>query len=548
MLEYKTPFLRKKIKAAKSVAWTFGAIGALAFIFVVLAYFGVQLGVQDSIYTNFESFFTVNKYLTYINPIYVRLIQILFHWFSFASLISIFIGGIILYLINPRPSLIVFGISFLCIALFNLFHFLTVEHVLFTKYPFAWSLFTWWETRMAIPVTLFFGVLIAICDSNIRTYTNKGVVLVTILFFAIFMYVFVYFSLGIETQPEFYFNENLDDLLLLALPLALNVVVVLPLLLAYYKREKSYFSLMILLSLIPQILAEAYTILDPNIDYYELLNFSYLLQLLGFIIPSVGLLLDGRMVYFDLQYTRSLAEENIQSKNHFISTFSYQLRTPLTSIIGQAECLLEGYDGDLNERQKDTVVQITKSTSKLSLIINEIIDIAKIESGESVYNPVETNLCEHVKACFNAKEVNIKAKNLSFSMQLPQKPVMILADPERVRQIILQFIDNALKFTNKGEIKLSVLEDESFGKVEVKDTGIGIASSNLAKIFTPYVQIQNKDTLKVAGIGLGLPIAFKFAKAMGGSIDVSSVEGKGSSFIANFKKIIPDKPPTPKAL
>ena len=293
MIEYQTPLFRKKVKVTKSIVWVCVAILSLAACFIILAYFGVQLGVEDKLYSNFESFLTKNKYAVYINPIYIRLIQILLHWVSFACLISVLVGGILLYLISPKPSYLIFGICFFTLAIMNLFHFLTVEHVLFTKYPFAWSIFTWWEARMGIPITLTFGTIIAICGSNLKTYTNKGITLFTLLFFALYMFVFVYFSMGMETTPQFFFTDNIDHLLLVSIPLAITLVILLPLLLVYYKRNKTYFGLLIIISLIPQILAEAYTILDPQVHYYNLLNFAYLLQLLGFFLPCVGLLLDA---------------------------------------------------------------------------------------------------------------------------------------------------------------------------------------------------------------------------------------------------------------
>ncbi len=224
------------------------------------------------------------------------------------------------------------------------------------------------------------------------------------------------------------------------------------------------------------------------------------------------------------------AEESDRLKSAFLANMSHEIRTPLNGILGFSELLRFA---ESEEDREDYIDVINKSGNQLLNIINDIIDISKIEAGQLAINLRETNLSEMLSNVYTIFEKILKKKNSSIELKLnlPQEDIKILTDGKRVQQVISNLIDNAVKFTRQGsiQIRLSVHNEEKV-LFEVADTGIGIDKAKQELIFERFRQLDDTTTREFGGTGLGLSICRSIIEKLGGSIWVESEKGSGASF------------------
>lgn len=240
-----------------------------------------------------------------------------------------------------------------------------------------------------------------------------------------------------------------------------------------------------------------------------------------------------KLVEQELIDAKESAENVAKSKQQFLSNMSHEIRTPLNSIIGFTNVLLKT---PLDEKQKEYARALEISGKSLSLLINDILDLAKVDAGKMTFETLPFNLHNSIQATVHTFDLKIKEKNLNFICEIDNEiPSVLLGDSLRLNQIMLNLISNAIKFTHKGEIKLNIKiikEDEVSMSIEfiIVDTGIGIAEDKLNSIFNLFEQAEINTSHTYGGTGLGLAIVKQLVEFQGGNISVTSKKNEGSKF------------------
>jgi PAS domain S-box-containing protein len=228
-----------------------------------------------------------------------------------------------------------------------------------------------------------------------------------------------------------------------------------------------------------------------------------------------------------------IAEDAVKAKQQFLSNMSHEIRTPMNAIIGFTKVLLKS---DLTEKQKEYLDAIKISGDALIVLINDILDLAKVDAGKMTFEQTPFQMSISISAMLHLFETKIQEKNLILVKEYDDRiPKTIIGDPVRLHQIILNLVSNAVKFTNKGTITLSTqLMHEDADKVEIEfsvsDTGIGIPEAKIDKIFDNFQQATSGTSRIFGGTGLGLAIVKQLVEPQGGKIKVKSVLGEGSTF------------------
>jgi signal transduction histidine kinase len=217
-------------------------------------------------------------------------------------------------------------------------------------------------------------------------------------------------------------------------------------------------------------------------------------------------------------------------KSEFLASMSHELRTPINALIGYTALLLDGVLGDVNPRQRDALARGRAAAEHLLALINDILDLAKIEAGKMPLHVEEVPVGDIIHEVTQQIEPLVRKKLLEFTIEVARDCPPIATDRTKVKQVLLNLLSNAVKFTNRGRIEVVANCAPGGVRIDVTDTGIGIRPSDLQAIWEDFRQVDQSRTREFGGTGLGLSITRKLLERLGGSATVQSSYGEGSTF------------------
>ncbi|GAG48567.1 unnamed protein product, partial [marine sediment metagenome] len=219
-----------------------------------------------------------------------------------------------------------------------------------------------------------------------------------------------------------------------------------------------------------------------------------------------------------------------QMKSDFVALASHELRTPLTSIHGYAELMLDGDVGKIGRQQKEFLEIISQNTRRLEALINDVLDVEKIESGRMTMKREKIDLSQIVDNCVNTFKVIAEDKSLKLEKNAKISPINVLGDFDRLSQVFGNLLSNAIKYTEEGRVKITAEIKGEFASVAVEDTGLGMSPEDMKIVFNRFFRAEDSYVRKTIGTGLGLSIAKATIERHNGDIKVESKLGAGSKF------------------
>jgi len=277
------------------------------------------------------------------------------------------------------------------------------------------------------------------------------------------------------------------------------------------------------------------------VDIKEVDRGLFLVGLICFGLSVIAAVIGSNFIkkpYEEIAALKVEAEESSKSKSTFLATMSHEMRTPLNAVIGLSELTL---DGKISGEEKENIEKVYTAGMVLLGIINDILDISKIESGKFELNPVEYSLPSLINDTITLNTMRIEEKPISFKLFIEETlPSELYGDDLRIKQIFNNILSNAFKYTKAGIVEWHISWDRNGDDIwltsSVKDSGIGIRKEDMDRLFQNYSQIDIKSHRKIEGTGLGLSLTKHMLEMMGGNIVVDSEYGKGSTFTIRFKQ------------
>jgi len=250
-------------------------------------------------------------------------------------------------------------------------------------------------------------------------------------------------------------------------------------------------------------------------------------------------------LYAELEERADHLRRADELKSKFLSNMSHEFRTPLNSIMALARLLLSRSDGELMPEQEKQVQFIRTAAESLTELVNDLLDLARVEAGKTVVTPVEFTVSNLFGTLRGMLRPLLVGDAVALIFDIPTELPALRTDEGKVSQILRNFISNALKFTERGEVRVQASYDEIKDTVtlSVSDTGIGIAESDLEAVFQEFSQIHHPIQTRVKGTGLGLPLSRKLAELLQGGVEVESALGRGSTFSVTLPRCFPDAEP-----
>ena len=485
----------------------------------------------------------------------------LLEWTAFCIALFTVVLALINYRLRREPLTPILGLALLFSGGFDAFHMVVASQLLPTAAaPDDLVLFTWTLSRLFHAVVLIAGSAVLLARHN-GAISEGRLILFTSGGFAAAAIGLAHFSLTSPHLPRMIFPDQAIHRPYDLIPLALFVFAGLVLYPRLQRRHPSLFCYGLLLSAIPEAATQIMAAFGSVALYDAGDHLAHMLKVLGYLFPLIGLCLDYIRTYQlerwsaqqlrdevrqrrhaerklhqsaeRLGHARDQALEASRLKSQFLANMSHELRTPMNSILGFSELLLDRVPGELTDDQDQCVRDIYDSGDHLLRLINEILDLSKIEAGKLEVWPEDTLLGEAVDTVLCAFHPQARTKSLSLEGMVDPS-LKVRADPARLRQILTNLVSNAVKFTPDGgrvEIFAARSRDRPTQiEITVFDTGIGIPLKDQDRIFEEFQQVDGSDSRHHEGTGLGLALVRRLLRLMDGEIWVQSTPGQGSVF------------------
>jgi signal transduction histidine kinase len=249
-------------------------------------------------------------------------------------------------------------------------------------------------------------------------------------------------------------------------------------------------------------------------------------------------------LYAELDERAEELKRASESKSRFLSMISHELRTPLTSVLNLTRLLLDRMDGDLTSEQERQITLIRKSVTSLTEMVNDLLDLAKIEAGKTSLRISTSSVSEIVAGLRGVFRPLVQSDAVALTFDDVDADLAICTDEGKLTQVLRNFVSNAIKFTERGEIRVAArVSDDDHVTFEVSDTGVGIGPDDQRRIFEDFIQVDNPKQKHVKGTGLGLSLSRKIAHFLGGEVGVRSELGSGSTFWISLPRVHPRAKP-----
>ena len=438
--------------------------------------------------------------------------------------------------VGGSPTVMVMAVALLASGSIDAFHVLAADRIISGAASHTDLIpFTWAISRMFNAVILVGGVLLLGGQKRFPNHGDRVLVMGSVAFIAV-AYALMLAVRSATELPQTLFPDQLITRPFDVIPLLLFGVAGLWLFPGHYRRFPSLFSYALMVSMMPQVAAQLHMAFGSSALFDNHFNIGHLLKIGAYVFPFVGLCFD----YMRAHEERAAADE---AKGQFLATMSHEMRTPLNAVIGGSQLLR---DTKLNPDQRQFVEEIGAAGEALLGLVNDVLDLSRIEAGhDTVMEEEPFDLVRGVRQVDDITRRRAETEGLHFATRFDDDvPTRLIGDVEAVRRVILNLVDNAVKFTGDGaittEVQVEPGETDSAGAmivVSVKDTGIGIPPGEDEAIFKRFRQVDSSTTRRHGGSGLGLSISRQLAEALGGTLTVRSQQGVGSVFTFRFPAV-----------
>jgi signal transduction histidine kinase len=282
------------------------------------------------------------------------------------------------------------------------------------------------------------------------------------------------------------------------------------------------------------LISMSFSLAQTDALVQKTINYSYIILIIVLVVVLSLVVQHTRLFEYALLLKK--LKEVDQMKDDFISIAAHELRTPLTAISGYASLLKESLADKVSSNDEKSLDRVIISAKRLDKLVEDILDVSRIEQGRLSYNLQKYDINKIVKESAEELRSEAEHKGLKLKVNLTEQPEYVRVDEEKLKQVLLNLIGNAIKYTLKGKIEVRVTSEDNQVVVDVKDTGVGMGVEEQKQLFSKFYRVKNKETSEVSGTGLGLWITKQLVEKMGGKIGAQSIKGTGSRFFVSFPK------------